>query len=124
MAPEDAASGPGEAVDPRKKTRFARAYLAKKLPGREAIAGRLKELFYVESAGTPVHRGKRLFYPKREAGKEKFAVYWREGTDGTDHVLLDPNEWSTDGSASLGVWSVSWDGQTDRLRGEGGEQLR
>jgi prolyl oligopeptidase len=26
-------------------------------------------------------------------------------------VLLDPNQWSADGSASLGVWSPSWDGK-------------
>jgi len=90
---------------------FARAFLSK-LPGRDAIAARFKELFYVENAGTPQHRGKRWFYPKRDAGKEKFTVYWREGKDGKDAVLLDPNAWSTDGSVSLGAWSVSWDGKT------------
>jgi prolyl oligopeptidase len=90
---------------------LARAYLSK-LPGREEFAARLKELFYVESAGTPTHHGKRWFYPKRDAGKEKFTVYWREGKDGPDRVLLDPNAWSADGSVSLGVWSVSWDGNT------------
>ncbi|HEY4014566.1 MAG TPA: prolyl oligopeptidase family serine peptidase [Polyangiaceae bacterium] len=106
---EDGSAGPVKQWT-REEDAFARAYLSK-LPGREAIAARLKELFYVESTGTPTHRGKRLFYPKREAGKEKFAVYWREGKDGPDRVLLDPNGWSTDGSVSLGVWSVSWDGQ-------------
>ena len=94
----------------RDEDAFARAHLAK-LPDREAIAARLKELFYVESTGTPTHRAKRWFYPKRDAGKEKFAVYWREGKDGADRTLLDPNTWSTDGSVSLGVWSVSWDGK-------------
>jgi prolyl oligopeptidase len=89
---------------------LARAYLSK-LPFRDAIAARFKELFYVESAGTPSHHGKRWFCPRRDAGKEKLAVYWREGKDGKDNVLLDPNTWSADGSVSLGVWSVSWDGQ-------------
>ncbi|MDP9151569.1 MAG: prolyl oligopeptidase family serine peptidase [Myxococcota bacterium] len=106
---------------------LARAYLAK-LPGREAIAARLKELSYVENEGTPRHLGDRWFYPRREAGKEKYAVYWRQGkpagdgarrgrdahgaADPKEKVLLDPNAWSTDGSVSLGVWSVSWDGKT------------
>ncbi len=90
---------------------FARTWLAK-LAGRDAIAARFKELFYVENAGTPQHRGKRWFYPKRDAGKEKFTVYWREGKEGKDAVLLDPNVWSADGSVSLGAWSVSWDGKT------------
>jgi prolyl oligopeptidase len=90
--------------------RFARAYL-EKLPGREIIASRLKELFYVESVGAPRRLGNRWFFAKREAGKEKTAVYWREGHDGADRVLLDPNTWSSDGSVSLGVWSISYDGK-------------
>jgi len=89
---------------------FARTYLAK-LPGREAMAARFKELFYVERAGTPRHVGGRWFFPRRDAGKEKFTVYWRDRKDGPDKVLLDPNAWSADGSVSLGVWSVSWDGR-------------
>jgi prolyl oligopeptidase len=89
---------------------FARAYLAG-LPGRDEIAARLKELFYVESVGTPRRVGNRWFFPRRDAGKEKSAVYWREGRTGPDRVLLDPNTWSTDGSVSLGVWSVSYDGK-------------
>lgn len=90
---------------------YAQSVLSK-LPGRDAIAARFKELFYVESAGTPRHYGTRFFYPRRDAGKEKFTVYWREGKNGADKVLLDPNAWSSDGSASLGTWSVSWDGRT------------
>jgi prolyl oligopeptidase len=90
---------------------LTRAYVAK-VPGRDAMVARLRELFYIESAGTPTHHGKRWFYPRRDAGKEKFTIYWREGKDGQDRVLLDPNAWSTDGSVSLGAWSVSWDGKT------------
>jgi prolyl oligopeptidase len=89
--------------------KLARDYL-RNLPGRDAFAARLKELFYVESAGTPRHVGNRWFYGKRDAGKEKAAVYWREGRHGTDRVLLDPNTWSADGSVSLGAWNPSWDG--------------
>ena len=88
----------------------ARAELAK-LPGREKIAARVKELLYVESTGTPRRAGGRLFYPRREATQEKGAVYWREGKTGPEKTLLDPNTWSADGSVSLGVWSVSYDGR-------------
>jgi prolyl oligopeptidase len=89
---------------------LARAVLSR-IRGRESIATRLKELFYVENVGMPRHVANRWFFPRRDAGKEKFAVYWREGRDGPDRVLLDPNPWSTDGSVSLGVWSVSYDGR-------------
>lgn len=89
---------------------LARTELAK-LPGRDEIAARLKELFYVESTGTPRRAGGRLFYPHRGATQEKGAVYWREGKAGPEKTLLDPNTWSADGSVSLGVWSVSYDGR-------------
>jgi prolyl oligopeptidase len=89
---------------------LARAYLAT-IPGRDDIAARLREVLYVESAGVPRHFGNRWFFARRDAGKEKATVYWREGEFGSDKVLLDPNEWSGDGSVALGVWSVSWDGR-------------
>lgn len=94
---------------------FARARLAK-LPDRDAIAARLREVYYVEGHGTPERGGKRMFYSKRAATSEKWVVYWREGkvkpgsTDG-EKVLLDPNAWSKDGSVSLGGWEPSHDGQ-------------
>lgn len=90
--------------------RFAREWLAK-LPLRDAIATRLKELAYVEAVTTPHHYGTRYFYTKREAGKEKFAVYRKDGIKGVEKILLDPNTWSTDGSVSLGTWQASWDGK-------------
>ncbi|HEX7528315.1 MAG TPA: S9 family peptidase, partial [Thermoanaerobaculia bacterium] len=81
------------------------------LPGRDALAARLKELLYLDSLGAPIHRGARYFFTRRHANKEKSIVYWKEGVDGAEKVLLDPNGWSADGSASLGVWRISWDGE-------------
>jgi prolyl oligopeptidase len=89
----------------------ARAELAK-LPERDAIAARLKELFYIDSLGAPQRRGERYFLRRRLATKEKAIVYWKEKKDGVEQVLFDPNTWAADGSSSLGAWSVSWDGKT------------
>lgn len=89
---------------------LARAQLAK-LPERDAIAARLKELFYIDSVSAPQHRGKRFFYRRRHADREKAIVYWKEGKDGAERVLFDPNGWSKDGSLSLGGWQPSWDGK-------------
>jgi prolyl oligopeptidase len=83
----------------------------KKFAERDAIAARLKELFYVDSQGAPRHRGDRYFYSRRHATKEKAVVYWKTGKHGDEKVLFDPNTWSTDGSVTLGGWSVSWDGK-------------
>ncbi len=87
----------------------ARAVL-RGLPGRDALAARLRELSYVDAVSAPTRRGNRLFYMRTHADEEKAVLYWREGADGAEKVLLDPNTWSADGTVSLGDWSPSWDG--------------
>lgn len=87
----------------------ARAVLAG-LPGRDALAKRFRELYYVDSVSAPVRRGQRFFYRRTHADKEKAIIYWREGDAGEEHLLLDPNGWSNDGTVSLGTWVPSWDG--------------
>ncbi len=82
-----------------------------RMPERDAIAARLKELFYVDALGAPRHRGERYFFSRRDHTKEKAIVYWKKGKTGEENVLFDPNTWSPDGSVSLGGWSVSWDGK-------------
>ncbi len=81
------------------------------LPGRDALAARLRELLYVDTLGAPIHRGTRYFTTHHRASQEKSVVVWKEGAEGDEKVLLDPNAWSDDGSAGLGAWSVSWDGE-------------
>lgn len=89
---------------------YARMRLAK-LPGRDALAARLRELFYRESISAPRRRGDRLFYVREHKDKEKAVVYWKQGEAGVEKILLDPNTWSTDGSSGLRGWQVSWDGK-------------
>ncbi len=88
---------------------FTRAVLAK-LPGREDIAARLKQLLYYDAIGAPEHRKGRYFYTRKHVDKEKSIVYWKQGEKGTENVLFDPNAWSTDGSKGLGGWWPSYDG--------------
>ena len=89
---------------------YARAELAK-LPGRDAIAERLREVFYFDALGAPTHRKGRYFYARKHADKEKTVVYWKQGERGAEQVLFDPNTWSTDGSSGLGGWQPSRDGK-------------
>ncbi len=88
---------------------FARARLAK-LPERDAIASRLHELFSAEAMRMPERRGGRLFYSKRTATQEKYAIYVREA-NGKERVVLDPNTWPTESNPSLYAYNVSWDGK-------------
>ena len=82
------------------------------LPERESILSRLRALAYIDTQSGLLHRGTRYFYARRLATREKAIVCWKEGKDGAEQVLFDPNTWSEDGSVSLGTWSVSWDGKT------------
>jgi prolyl oligopeptidase len=94
---------------------LARARL-RALPERDAIAARLKELMYVDQIFAPVQRGGRYFFSRRRAAEEKAVVYWKKGKKGAEHVLLDPNGWSSDGSVSLTGWEPSWSGKLVAFR--------
>ena len=88
---------------------YARAQLSK-VPDRDAIKTRLTELFYVDTQSAPTKEKNRYFWSHRDAKQEKAVVYWREGKTGAQKTLLDPNEWSKDGSVALGAWTPSLDG--------------
>ncbi len=89
---------------------FAREHLGR-LPGRDALAKRFAELYYFDAVSPPAVRGNRFFFSRKHKDKEKSVVYWREGEQGPEKVLLDPNTWSPDGTVSLGTWAPSWDGK-------------
>jgi len=91
--------------------KLARDHIAK-LPGRDALAARLKALYYVDSISAPRHRGGRYFYTRTHATKEKAVHYWKQGEDGAEKVLLDPNTMSKDGTTSIGMLSISYDGKS------------
>jgi prolyl oligopeptidase len=89
---------------------YARRILAG-LPGRAALADRLKALSYLDWVSSPTRKGKRFFFTRQHADKEKAIYYWREGERGAPKVLLDPNTLSKDGSVAVrGVWT-SYDGK-------------
>lgn len=90
---------------------FARARLDA-LPARDALAERFGELFYVDMLYAPAVYEGRYFYARRSADKEKAIYYWKQGADGEEQVLLDPNTLSEDGSTSVGGIFVAWDGET------------
>jgi prolyl oligopeptidase len=89
---------------------YARARLAR-LPGRDALATRLGEVFYFDAVAAPRHRQGRYFFWRKHKDKEKSIVYWKQGEAGAEKVLLDPNAWSADGSTGLRGWTASWDGR-------------
>jgi prolyl oligopeptidase len=93
----------------KSQDQLGRAYLSQ-LAARDDLVRRFNQLLYIDSIGAPVSRGKRLFYTRAFANKEKAILYWRDG-GGTERVLLDPNQWSKTGEVSMGGWFPSWDGR-------------
>ena len=89
---------------------YARRVLAD-APQRAELAARLRELFYYDAIGAPIRRGDRFFYTRKHADKEKTVVYWKHGDTGAEHVLFDPNTWSSDGSKGLHGYYPSYDGK-------------
>ena len=87
----------------------ARAALAA-YPKRDELAERMKQLLYYDAVSAPIHRKGRYFYTRKHVDREKTIVYWKQGEDGEQRVLFDPNQWSVDGSKGLHGWWPTHDG--------------
>jgi prolyl oligopeptidase len=82
-----------------------------KLPGREVIHHRLGQLLEIGSISAPTPVKGRYFYSKR-AGKENQPIHYvREGLQGKDRVLLDPNTLAKDGATAVDWTFPSHDGK-------------
>ena len=85
------------------------AYL-ETLPGREAIEARLTELWNYERVGVPVKRENRYFYTRNDGLQNQSILVMRDGLDGEETLLIDPNLWSDDDATALAQWTPSPDG--------------
>ena len=85
-------------------------YLAK-LPRREQIEKRLTALWDYEKHGMPSKVGGRYVMSKNDGLQNHSVIYVAESLEGPRRVLFNPNEWSEDGTVSLGGLSFSHDGE-------------
>lgn len=103
-----------DAADPRTKEwsatqdELARGWLDA-LPGREAVAERMRSLLSAGSVSAPVWRAGRAFFTRRLPGQE-FAVLHVREADGSERVLLDVTEIDPSGLTTLDAWSPSLEG--------------
>jgi len=81
------------------------------LPGREAIHKRLTELLSIGSVSVPEIAGRHYFYTRREGMQNQPVLYVREGLEGKDRVLLDPNQLAADGTVALDWYQPSENGK-------------
>jgi len=80
-------------------------------PGRDAVRARLDALLDRPRIGPPFKSGGRYYQYRADPGQEQLCLYVRETLDAAPRLLLDPNEWSEDGTVSLAGTSFSRDGR-------------
>jgi len=85
-------------------------YLAA-LPYRQEIQERLTTLWDYEKYGTPSRQGDNYYYFKNDGLQNQSVLYQLGTLDAEPKVLIDPNQWSTDGTVALGGMVFSSDGK-------------
>ncbi|HVL23544.1 MAG TPA: prolyl oligopeptidase family serine peptidase [Thermomicrobiales bacterium] len=80
------------------------------VPGRERLEALLGELLQVGSLTGARHVRGRFFYTRREGTQDQPILYVKDGVDGAERPLVDPNERGTAGLVALDWWYPSQDG--------------
>jgi prolyl oligopeptidase len=92
------------------------------LPGREAFAGHVRDLLNVGYTGTPVWRGERYFFTRRDPDAEHGVLCTRLG-DGPVEVLVDPMAIDPSGLTTLDAWQPDKEGRLLAYQlSEGGDE--
>jgi prolyl oligopeptidase len=86
------------------------AYL-EAIPQRETIRKRLRELWNYERLSPPHKAGGRYYYTKNDGLQNQDVLYVLDSLNGTPRPLLNPNQWSRDGTVALVGTSPSDDGK-------------
>ncbi len=81
------------------------------LPGRKALEEKLRPLMEVGSVSTPVIRGGRYFFSRREGAQNQPSYFWRESSRGDSKLLLDPAQLDPSGLTTITWISPSQDGR-------------
>ncbi len=81
------------------------------IPEREDFRRRLTELWNYERYSPPWKVAGRYFFTKNDGLQNQSVLYWSEHYDDEGRKLIDPNEWSKEGTIALGQTEVSDDGK-------------
>ena len=81
------------------------------IPQRDAIRRRLTELWDFAQYSSPFKEGGKYFYFKNDGLQNQSVFYVMNSLDGAPRMLLDPNQWSKDGTIALFGVAPSEDGK-------------
>lgn len=117
----DTSSEVGEWV--KAQNQVTSEYLSK-IPFREALRKRLEVLWNYEKYSAPFIEGAYTYYFKND-GLQNQSVLYRKKGDGQPELFLDPNQFSPDGTTSLGGIEFTKDGALAAYQiSEGGSDWR
>lgn len=80
------------------------------IPFRSKVRDRLEDLWDYEKYGSPFKEAGVYYYFKND-GLQNQSVLYKIDEDGTDEVIIDPNEFSEDGTSSLAGLAFSKNGK-------------
>lgn len=92
------------------ENRVTNGYLAT-LPGRDILKRRMEKLFDYGRYGVPVKAGGRYFYTYNSGLQNQSPLFVRDGLEGVQRLLIDPNGFAKDGATALAEWQPSPDGK-------------
>lgn len=80
------------------------------IPGRDRLARRLDTLSRIGTVTSPKIRNGRYFYLRRSGEMNQPVLCLRDGIEGEERILVDPNAMSAAGLTALDWWEPSPDG--------------
>lgn len=95
-------------VEAQNKVTFG--YL-KQIPDRDAIEKRITELWNYERFSVPTRAGGRYYFFRNDGLQNQSVLYMQPTLDAEPMVLMDPNQWSDDGTVALATVEFSDDGR-------------
>ncbi len=78
---------------------------------REKIRASLTERWNYTRFGAPLRSGGLYIYKKNDGLQNQYITYVQDSPDGDPRVLIDPNQFSEDGTVALSYHSISKDGR-------------
>ena len=98
------------------------SYREDQLPGRDRLAARVRDLLSTGYVGTPVWRGERCFFTRRDPDQEHGVLCTRLA-DGPVEVLVDPMAIDPSGLTTLDAWQPDKEGRLLAYQlSEGGDE--
>jgi prolyl oligopeptidase len=93
-------------VEEQNKVTFA---FLEKIPYREKIRQRIKEIYNYPRMSQPFRAGEYYFFYKNDGLQNQSVIYIQRGLSGQPEVFIDPNELSPDGTVRIGLAGFSTD---------------